>query len=82
MKGTLYLIIFKGKHWWFELKYTCQAIAYEMHATMPTTIPYSLGTLAFERSMRAQVKIKVNWEFAKKIRQDNMKKHKINKNKK
>ena len=63
------------------MNYTLQAIACVLRTTVPSTIPYSPGTLAFNYDMIMQTKVKVDWELIKKKRQENMLKNNIKENK-
>eukprot|EP00957_Ditylum_brightwellii_P054483 4128334-Ditylum_brightwellii.AAC.1 len=54
----LRMTVFEGDNWWFEMNYTLQAIAWALRTTVPSTIPYSPGTLAFNYDMIMQTKVK------------------------
>jgi len=75
------MMVFEGKDWWFELNYTLQAISWAFRTTIPSTIPYSPGTLAFNYNMIIQTKVKVDWELIKKLRRENMIKNNMKENK-
>eukprot|EP00957_Ditylum_brightwellii_P117360 8950496-Ditylum_brightwellii.AAC.1 len=77
----LRMTVFKGVDWWFEMNYTLQAIAWALRTTVPSMIPYSPGTLAFNYDMIMQTKVKVDWELVKKKRQEDMLKNNIKENK-
>mmetsp|Transcript_5670 Transcript_5670/g.8319 ORF Transcript_5670/g.8319 Transcript_5670/m.8319 type:complete len:132 (+) Transcript_5670:3599-3994(+) len=77
----LRMMVFEGDDWWFEMNYTLQAIAWMLRTTVPSTIPYSPSTLAFNYNMIMQTKVKVGWKLIKKKRQENMLKSNIKENK-
>eukprot|EP00957_Ditylum_brightwellii_P123131 9388161-Ditylum_brightwellii.AAC.2 len=56
----LRMTVFEGDDWWFEMNYTLQAIVWALKTTVPSTIPYSPGTLAFNYDMIMQTKVKVD----------------------
>ena len=80
MGDTLRMKTFEGDDWWWELDYELQAIAWAMRTMIPSNIPYSSRTMAYQRDMIMQTKVKVDWEILKQIRKQNMLKNNIKEN--
>ena len=68
----LRMSVFEGDNWWFELDHTLQSVAWAFRTTIPSTIPYSPGTLALNHDMIMQTKTRVDWNLIKKLRWKNM----------
>ena len=60
--------IFEGDGWWLEIEHALQSIAGLFRTTISSTLPCSLGTLAFNHGTIVQTKAKVDWELIKKLK--------------
>ena len=80
LADVLRMSVFEGDNWWLEVEHTLQSIAWAFRTTVPSTLPHSPGSLAFNYDMIMQTKVKVDWELIKKLKWTNMMKNNTKEN--
>ena len=61
--------------------YCLQCLAWSLRTTIPASIPYAPGSLAYQYDMIMQKRIEVDWDLIKRTRRSNMLKNNVKENK-